>query len=780
MKTLKNILWSVALVCALPFFAGCEKPQVEEPEIKTLATPVVTATLDGLNVELEWEAIVNATSYKVEYKKESETEYTAAGSVNYSPYVVEGLELDNTYDFRVKALNGDVESEWSEVVSIKVEKLLAVPAPTFNTSISFIEVKWEAVEGAESYRVEYKATEAAEFTEAYNGNGEDTEFKVKIGNLEGSTSYDVRMSCLAEGFSETFTDVFTLTTTAAPSNVIRTADEFIAWLKSIDGLNEETVALGTDIDMAGKDITSATGFAGTLEGQGYAIKNLKTDKPLFEKNSGTIRDLVIDESCEFTVKNQKFGALVADDLYGKFISVVNNSTITFKATANVTDWYIIGGIVGVAKGSNFTDCANNGTILFDATGYTHIDTSIGGIAGFVDAREVGAIFTTCENNGPLSIKAKYGAPRTTSFLDFNAGWACGISIAGIAGSAFGVDYGGEEVKFESCYNKVDGKLYLLHTETNSVPSVNSTAACSLAGILGTGGTGSFNKCQNHALIKADCLVTGTVDPANMKLRNYLLGVGGIVGYGWDSFKEIASCQNHGDIEVEYYGTNNSSSNYRASVGGIIANTYKNPSTPVNYCKMKGDITVRGNSSIAVGGISGFNGKQIKNEVTSDVTINVVGSTPFVGGLTGYIEGSSHLHQIKGCTCAATIIAETTDPENSSVTKGYASAGGFLGRWEGNKTEGSPCFVDYNGDPCVFNGSISSTTLGHVGLVMGVSNNASNAKVFGSAEYPIQILNTVTIAKKGTEAVTVSPSNVAELAIALDAGNTTCYVTCPNN
>ena len=165
---------------------------------------------------------------------------------------------------------------------------------------------------------------------------------------------------------------------------------------------------------------------------------------------------------------------------------------------------------------------------------------------------------------------------------------------------------------------------------------------------------------------------------------------------------------------------------------------------------------------------------------SDVTINVVANTPFVGGLTGFISGAGYLHQIKGCTCAATIIAETTEPENSSVLKGYASAGGLLGRWEEGKTESAPCFIEYNGDPCVFKGSISSTTLGHVGLVMGVSNKADQVKVFGSAEYPIQILNTVTIAKKGTEAVAVTSSNVNDLAIALDAGNTTCYVTCPNN
>ena len=64
--------------------------------------------------------------------------------------------------------------------------------------------------------------------------------------------------------------------------------------------------------------------------------------------------------------------------------------------------------------------------------------------------------------------------------------------------------------------------------------------------------------------------------------------------------------------------------------------------------------------------------------------------------------------------------------------------------------------------------------------MGVSNNANNVKVFGSEEYPIQVLNTVTIAKKDTDAVSVTASNVKELAIGLDAGNTTMHVTCPNN
>ena len=81
MKALKNILWSVALVCALPMFFGCNN-ELEQPQIKELAAPMVTASLEGLNVELEWDAVVNAMSYKVEYKKSTETEFTAADSVS--------------------------------------------------------------------------------------------------------------------------------------------------------------------------------------------------------------------------------------------------------------------------------------------------------------------------------------------------------------------------------------------------------------------------------------------------------------------------------------------------------------------------------------------------------------------------------------------------------------------------------------------------------------------------------------------------------------------------
>ncbi len=773
MKTLRNILWVVASLCALPFIQGCEK-QEEQPENKPLTAPVVTATLDGLNVELAWEAVVNATSYMVEYKKSSETEYTAAGSVNYSPYVFDGLELDNTYDFRVKALNGDVESAWSEVVSVEVVKLLAVPTVTFNTSISFIEVKWDAVEGAESYRVEYKETEAAEFTEKYSGNGADVEYTVKIDNLKDNASYDIRVSCLAEGYSETFTDVFTLTTTAAPSNYIKTADEFIAWLKYIDGVNEETAALACDIDMSGKTIESATGFAGTLEGQGYSIKNLVSDKPIFATNSGTIKDLVIDASCSFTASTNVFGALATISNGGSYRKVSNRASVTYTATADVDQEIILGGLVGVSKGGQYDECSNNGAITFEATGLNHKAASLGGIVGLVDVQQGKAQFLSCVNRGEITLNAKCGDP----FNDFTYGGSGngrGINLGGICGTAC---YEEEITVFDQCMNETDGKISLLHSDITGLPTDSgNTGPVGIAGILGMG-QGNFNKCRNYALISVKSLVTGEPSEASLKRRNYTLGVGGIAGFPWD-YMEMASCTNSGNIEVEHYGLYDGDDRWRNGVGGICAQGVHNSSgTYANYCKMEGDITLTGSGTTAVGGIFGFRGKQIKNKVTADCTITVNGRKGDVGGLVGYLSGGADHCSIAGCECYATIFA---DSDWGHADKDwYFTIGGLVGRWGGaSNGSGNPALKNRDGDPCKFEGSVSTIyQKGRVGAVVGYVTGGTNQ--FGEKDNPIKVSGTIQM--EDLEQTTITSENVATYSLGgyKDGAKTTMYVTCVNN
>jgi len=770
MKALKNILWLVALVCVLPF-SGCDKIE-EQPEVIQLSTPVVKASLDGLNVQLKWEPVVNATSYEVEYKKTADTEFTAAGSVNYSPYVFDDLELNNTYDFRVRAVSGEVKSNWSEIVSVEVVNLLGIPEVTLSPSITYIDVKWNAVEGAETYRVEYKETSAEEFIEAYSGTGVDTEFSVKIANLKEETSYDVRVSCLAEGYSETFTDVYTVMTTAAPSTMIKTADEFIAWLKKIDGVNEETAALANDIDMAGKTIESATGFAGTLEGQGYAIKNLVSDKPIFAENSGVIKDLVIDASCSFTASTNVFGALVTMSKGGSYKKVSNRASVTYTATGDVEQEIILGGLVGVSEGGKYDECSNSGAIKFEAPGLNHKAASLGGLVGLVDVQQGKAEFLACANRGEISLNAKCGEPLN-DFTYGGNGNGRGNNLGGICGTACW----GEAISvFDQCINETDGKLTFYHSDMSGLEtSTSGTGPVSVAGILGMG-QGNFNKCRNYALISVKSLVTGEPSEASLKRRNYMLYVGGIAGCGWD-YMEIASCTNSGNIEVEHYGLYDGDDRWRSGVGGICAyGVHNDAGTYANYCKNEGDITVTGKGTTAVGGIFGYRGKQIKNKVTADCTITVNGRKGDVGGLAGYLSGGSDNVAISGCECYATIFA---DSDWGDADKDwYFTIGGLVGRWGGaSNGSGNPALKNRDGDPCKFEGSVSTIyQKGRVGAVVGYVTGGTNQ--FGEKDNPIKVSGTIQM--EDLVQTTITSENVETYSLGSTNGTTTMYVTCANN
>ncbi len=552
--------------------------------------------------------------------------------------------------------------------------------------------------------------------------------------------------------------------------------EFAAFLKGTSADDTAEYTISADLDMTGYTITSASGFGGTLDGKGHSISNLISSVPLFTENKGTLSNITLDESCVFTAGSNVFAPFVKNDNAGTYNSLVNKASVTYKATADVETYVVIAGLVAYVDGATFNNCENLGVVTFDATGKTHQATSVGGIAGFINCRNSTSTFNKCINDGPLTIKAKYGNPRPC-FYDYASGDAVGINIGGIAGCAYGD--GGASVNhyFKECYNNEKGVLYLLHTETNALTSKSETAFCSIAGILGAGSCGAtsktdnFNKCRNYALLKADCLVTGSPSASAMKYRNYFLAVAGIAGYSWDHMGGMASCQNHGNIEVEYHGTDDSSGARRACIGGIAAMAYKGTGTYANYCKMTGDITVKGKGSLAVGGIFGFNGKQIKNEVTADCTIDVTGLKCHVGGLVGYLDGNAQYNQIKGCTCAATVIYNTTD---ASVDGEWASLGGLIGRWESPATGNYSSLINYNEDPCKFSGSVSTSNLSvAVGAVIGVSNDSSKAKTFGSSSYPIQVSGT--LQKKGTEKIYINSTNIDTYAIGRNEGNTTIYV-----
>ena len=547
--------------------------------------------------------------------------------------------------------------------------------------------------------------------------------------------------------------------------------EFAAFLAGTSASDTGSYTLTCDLDMTGYDNVSAAGFGGTLDGGEFSIMNLTSGVPLFATNSGTIQNLILDASCTFVAASKEFAPLVKMDDGGTYTSVRNKADVTLTATANETEQVILGGLVAVAKGATFSNCSNGGEIKYDATGYNHKQVALGGIVGLIDNSTANSTFSSCVNRGPITLLAVYGDPNV-SFTYGGDGNSKGINVAGIAGvSTYNATY---KASFDQCNNEEAGTIYLKHTDiTGLAADTGNTGPVCVTGILGMG-QADFNKCKNYALIKAESLITGDPSESEMKKRNYLLAVGGISGMGWDVLG-MSSCTNSGNIEVEYYGLYDADDKWRAAVGGICAYPGYNTGSYAYYCKMQGDITVTGSGTMAVGGIFGWSGKQIKNNVTSDCSISFNGRKGDVGGLVGYVAGSAANYTIKGCTCAASIFAESDwGPYNKDW---YIHIGGLMGRWAGANSGSYPSMTNRDGDPCVFSGSISSDYQVRVGVVVGRVTGSSKTIVFGESDNPIQASGT--IQRGNLSETTITSDNIETYKCGSNAntGTTTIYVAC---
>ena len=90
---------------------------VSEP---LLAPAGVTATmLSQTSIHIDWTPaeFSKIVTVLVEYKKESETDYSQAAIVAESEYTLMGLTVETTYNIRLKSLSGSERSDYSEVVT---------------------------------------------------------------------------------------------------------------------------------------------------------------------------------------------------------------------------------------------------------------------------------------------------------------------------------------------------------------------------------------------------------------------------------------------------------------------------------------------------------------------------------------------------------------------------------------------------------------------------------------------------------------------------------------
>lgn len=156
-------------------------------------------------------------------------------------------------------------------------------------------------------------------------------------------------------------------------------------------------------------------FAGTLNGNGKRIKNLKSDVPFIQAigTGALVQDINIDETCSFTPwygdkKQLEFGSLIGYCSEGTVKNCTSAASITVSqcnAVANKFPLYV-GGLVGRNRSANISDCTNSGEIVANATYVADADSTknnlyIGGFTGYCSNPD--GVLENCTNTGNISV-----------------------------------------------------------------------------------------------------------------------------------------------------------------------------------------------------------------------------------------------------------------------------------------------------------------------------------------------------------------------------------------
>lgn len=335
---------------------------------------------------------------------------------------------------------------------------------------------------------------------------------------------------------------------------IKTGQELVDFLASTDAEDTGKYRIVKDLDMTGLTVTPAPGFAGTLDGRNHKIMNWTSEGvSLFAAVSGTIKNIVIDESCSLSLPkslNASFG-FITKTLNGTVSGITNNADVTGTDVSFAAGRTAI--IVGQATnpsegGAIISNCVNNGdlTITTDANaGGTHyVGTIVGSMGGsslnyVQDCTNYGNINIECSGantknfylgaiaggttNGSNNVRLKNYGDFTFVSLSEEAA----ICMAGISGYTTG--------EITECYN--EGNITFM--------TLGAVKATFVAGIAGYFASNTMNGSVN----KGNISVTG----------GYILGRNAI-----------------GDIDgtKSYNGTNALTAGF--TTGGLVSATGRNP------------------------------------------------------------------------------------------------------------------------------------------------------------------------------------------------------------
>ena len=546
---------------------------------------------------------------------------------------------------------------------------------------------------------------------------------------------------------------------AAPITTAQQLSDFLAAASAGDisayVMDNGEVVLGSDIDLTGVTLTPAATFTGVFNGQGYALKNWTTSSPLFTKNEGTVKNLVLDSSCSLswavpTAAGVGLG-VVADTNVGTIAGCVNNASLTWTNGGTDLAYQVKAGVFAGINDGTLTNCVNNGAVNITLSAIDNTSTGAGATQYFGALVGTGTkqTLTNNINNGDITLSvagtAKHGTyvagisgaatsggtltsninnGKVTANLQtaFTGG---GLQVAGITAYT--------SATISKCYN--NGEVY--------VTSPGKVYAPQIGGIVGYT-SGKVDDCHNtgkiNVVIGAGCNSKSTT--ASEKMTNgeksTMPEIAGVLALGYKA--ELTKSTNSGHVYVEYTAPIDGSTinMVRTYVGGVAATIMGGS---VDQCVNKGRMDVivsvgegKGLKQVYAGGVfcNSYNSNEYPTATYPELTPSPVtnctnhgdiyfnvdhnGSNNYAGGITAQVDGED----------AATSSVETTNCVNYGNIYDLGYGKDRVGGISGGAGKLTNC-VNY-GNISVANATASSQVGGVIGF--HTSHTVTNCKNYG--------------------------------------------------
>lgn len=480
-------------------------------------------------------------------------------------------------------------------------------------------------------------------------------------------------------------------------------------------------------------------FAGTLNGNGKRIMNLKSDVPFIQAigTGALVKDVIIDASCEFGVwygtKSIEFGPLVGYCSDGKITNCSSSATVTLSqcnSLANNKD-LCIGGLVGRNRSAEILGCTSSTSIVADATyvvdAASKSNLYIGGFTGYCS--NPNGVLEKCTNTGNISV--------ASTALNIYVGGICARCSAGTVTqctNSGSIETTMARAKKDPCKFLYLGGLFgVINTDKDNSPSIvngcsNSGAITSRSNVkqLYIGGVAGLLDSPSTTL--TDNTSSGNITTTK-RLRN--LYCGGLFGAVTQAIELNLNGEPYtGVIKI---GTIESSTVSYLYCGGLIGQTTAD-------VKVSGSATWKSSLSYVVnatnddniaaesffGGICGcaygasINLSGMKSEGT--IAIDTLKHT--ISGVGGIIGGATKGTSISDCSNSSKV---SVKKNNVKTNGGYSvHVGGIAGRIFGGEVIIKRCTNSariesrhFNNNPwSSYNGNVAGGIVGSVGYSEG--------------------------------------------------------------